>query len=228
MLTLTEQWISNCVVSQNNELKFAKITQLFKKGNTQNFSNYRPVSVLLSLSKIYEKIMVGQSYVYFESIFSKFLSGFRPRHSCDTVLIRMFEDIKQHLDAGKIVCALPSDLSRAFDRIPLKLFISKLHAHGFSISAYELIFNYYYGRKQRVKIGDNTSEWQYVYKGSIQGSIIGPISCNIFSYDMLMILDSDIQVYNSADDILFMSSGYDYAEAGEKLASNVALKCQII
>ena len=81
-------------------------------------------------------------------------------------------------------------------------FISKLHSYGFSISACELIFNYYYGRKQRVKIGDNTSEWQYVYKGSAQGSIISPISYNIFINDMFIILDFDrpILVYNSADD----------------------------
>ena len=64
-----------------NKLKFAEITPLFKKGNTQDVSNYRPVSVLPSLSKIYEKIMVHQWSVYFESIFSKFLSGFRPKHS---------------------------------------------------------------------------------------------------------------------------------------------------
>ena len=110
--------------------------------------------------------MVHQLSVYFESIFSKFLSGFRPKHSCETVLIRMVEDVKQYLDDGKVVCALQTDLSRAFDCIPNKLFISKLHAYGFSISACEMIFDYYYGRKQRVKIGDNTSEWQSVYKGS--------------------------------------------------------------
>ena len=166
--------------------------------------------------------MVHQLSVYFESIFSKFLSGFRPKHSCETVLIRMVEDVKQYLDDGKVVCALQTDLSRAFDCIPNKLFISKLHAYGFSISACEMIFDYYYGRKQRVKIGDNTSEWQSVYKGSAQGSIIGPVSYNIFINDMFMILDSDIQVYNYADDNLFMSSGYDYAEAVDKLAKNVA------
>ena len=126
----------------------------------------------------------------------------------------MVEDIKQHLDDGNVVCALQTDLSHAFDCIPHKLFIFKLYAYGFSISACVLIFNYYYGRKQRVKIGDNTSEWQFVYKGSAQGTIIGPISYNIFINDIR-------QVYNYADDNLFMSSGYDYAEAVDKLAKNV-------
>ena len=76
--------------------------------------------------------MVKQLSFYFDEIFSKFLSGFRRNHSCETVLIRLVEDIKQHLDEGKVVCLLQTDLSRAFDCIPYKLCVSKLHAYVFS------------------------------------------------------------------------------------------------
>ena len=62
------------------------------------------------------------------------------------------------------------------------------------------MFSYYSNRKQRVKMGNSTSEWQSVYKGSAQGSVIGPLSYNIFSNDMLSILDNDINGYNYADD----------------------------
>ena len=166
--------------------------------------------------------MVRQLSPYFENIFGQFISGFRPNHSCETVLLRMVENIKLSLDQGQIVCAIITVLSRAFDPIPYtcKLFISKLHAYGLSmcgLSACELMFSYYSNRKQRAKMGNSTSEWQSVYKGSVkgsvigplsysnstsewqsvykgsvQGSVIGPLSYNIFSNDMLSILDNDI------------------------------------
>ena len=141
--------------------------------------------------------MVKQLSFYFDEFFSKFLSYFRRNHSYETVLIRLVEDIKQHLDEGKVVCLLQTDLSHAFDCIPFNFFVSKLHACGFSIPPCELIFNYYYGRKQRVKLGDNVSEWQNVFKGSAQGSIIGPISYNMFTNDMFMVVSSASPVYRA-------------------------------
>ena len=149
-------------------LKCAEISPIYKKGNNMDVSNYRPVSILPIMSKIYEKEMVRQLLSYFENIFSQFISGFRPPHSCETVLLRMVENIKLSLDQGQIVSAIITDLSRAFDSIPYKLFVSKLHDYGLSMSACELMFNYYSNRKQRVKMGNSTSEWQSVYKGSAQ------------------------------------------------------------
>ena len=204
-----------------NVLKCAEISPIYKKGNNMDVSNYRPVSILPIMSKIYEKEMVRQLSSYFENIFSQFISGFRPKHSCETVLLRMVENIKLSLDQGQIVSAIITDLSRAFDSIPYKLFVSKLYAYGLSMSACELMFNYYSNRKQRVKMGNSTSEWQSVYKGSAQGSVIGPLSYNIFSNDMLSILDNDINVYNYADDNTLTSSGYDYDVVQDKLVRNI-------
>ena len=154
------------VCSFPNMLKCAEISPVFKKGTTLDIGNYRPVSILPCMSKIFEREMVSQLSIYFEDIFSQFLSGFRKKHSCETVLMRMVENIKKYLDEGKIVYVLLMDLSRAFDCIPFKLLISKLCAYGLSMSACELMFNYYSHRKQRVKLGNNVSDWQHVYKGS--------------------------------------------------------------
>ena len=123
--------------------------------------------------------------------------------------------------AKKIVCLIMTDLSRAFDCIPYKLFITKLHAYGLSISACKLLFNYYCHRKQRVKIGNSTSKWQEVYKGSAQGSIIGPLSYNLFSNDMLLVIDEDVEAYNYAGDNSLLSSGYDLPTVKQKLMNNV-------
>ena len=72
-----------------NSLKFAEISPVHKKGSSLDLSNYRPVSVLPSMSKIFEREMVNQLYTYFESILSQFISGFRTKHSCETVLLYM-------------------------------------------------------------------------------------------------------------------------------------------
>ena len=100
-----------------------EICPIFKKGDAMNVCNYRPVSILPIVSKIYEKEMVRQLENYFEDILSPYISGFRKTHSCETVLIRMVEHIKKSLDHGKIVCALLMDPSKAFDCISHKLFI---------------------------------------------------------------------------------------------------------
>ena len=72
-------------------LKQAEICPIFKKGDAMNVCNYRPVSILPIVSKIFEKEMVRQLENYFEDILSPYISGFRKTHSCETVLIRMVE-----------------------------------------------------------------------------------------------------------------------------------------
>ena len=213
--------MSFTVCSFPDALKCAEISPIYKKGIDLDVCIYRPVSILPSMSKIFEKEMVNQLSQYFEYIFSDVISGFRSKHSCETVLTRMVENIKFSLDQGKIVCVLVMDLSRAFDCIPYKLFMSKLRAYGLSMSACKLMFSYYSYRKQRVKLGNNNSEWQNVYKGSAQGSIIGPISYNIFTNDMLLLLDDDVEAYNYADDNSLACSGYKFDQIQQNLSRNV-------
>ena len=209
------------ICSFPNSLKYAEIRPIHKKDSNLDVCNYRPVSILPGMSKIFEREMVNQLYAYFDNIFSPFISGFRPQHSCETVLMSLIENIKQSLDDGKIICVLLMDLSRAFDCIPYKLFIAKLHAYGLSMSACELMYSYYCNRKQRVKLGNCTSEWQYIYKGAAQGSIMGPQSYNIFSNDMLLLINDDVQIYNYADDNTLVCSGYNYDDVKDKLLHNV-------
>ena len=71
-----------------DKLKFLEVAALFKKLYNLDKKNYRPVSVLTDLSKVFEKVSCVQMSSYFEFIFSKFLSGFRPTYSCQTVLLK--------------------------------------------------------------------------------------------------------------------------------------------
>ena len=116
------------------------------------------------------------------------------------MLLRFVEDCKINLDNNKVGGAILTDLSRAFDCLPHRLLIAKLHAYGVSKNACTLVLNYFYDRKQRVKIGSTYSEWMSILKGAPQRSFFGPFSYNLFTNDLLDMLTDECSLYNYADD----------------------------
>ena len=181
-------------------LKYANVTPIFKKDDNLDKKNYRPVSVLPCMSKVFEKVMISQLMSYFEDIFSPCISGFRRGHSCETVLLRFIDDIKTGLDSGKMTGALLMDLSKAFDCLPHKLLISKFHAYGVDPESCELLASYFRDRFQRVKIGNTVGSWECIDKGAPQGSLMGPFSYNAHSNDFMYMLIAGCRIYNYADD----------------------------
>ena len=162
--------------------------------------NYRPVSILPSCSKIFERLLYDQLYLFFEQILSALLAAFRKKFSCEHVLIKLVEDCKAALDHGGHVGMILMDLSKAFDGLPHKLMLRKIHTYGVSISSCALLHSYLVNRKQRVKLGSCKSEWASITKGVPQGSILGPLLFNIFMNDMLYFLEVSCSVSNYADD----------------------------
>ena len=182
-----------------DDLKFAEVSSLFKRNDALNKSNYRPVSVLVALSKIYEKAVSIQVTDHFNSIFSVLLSAFRKGYSCQSTLLNMVENFKWALDKGEYVACISMDISKAFDCLPHCLTICKLHAYGFSRDACKLIASYLYKRKQRVKIGEIKSDWKEMNKGVPRGSILGPLIFNIFMNDLFYFVKQG-NLFNYADD----------------------------
>ena len=161
--------------------------------------NYRPVSILTALSKVFERCYSNQLLFYFEKLFSKFLSGFRKGYSCQSTLLRMIEYWKSSLDNGNNVGTIAVDLSKAFDSLPHGLLVAKLFAYGVTLPACKLLCSYLHNRHQRVKISDAKSDWLNIEKGVPQGSILGPLLFNIFINDIFFI-DNDVIMYNYAND----------------------------
>ena len=182
-----------------DKFKMADITPVFKKGVRTSVSNYRPISILSNLSKVFERFMHKQISEYFERFLSKFQCGFRKNHSAQNCLVYMLEKFKEALDKKKNFGALLTDLSKAFDCISHDLLIAKLHAYGFDYKSLNLIYNYLHNRKQRVKIGDSFSIWAQILYGVPQGSILGPLLFNIFICDLFFVL-CDSELANYADD----------------------------
>ena len=181
------------------KLKLAQVTPVFKKDDPFIKKNYRPVSILPSISKIFERIINDQLSQYFENIFNQFLSAFRPKFGCQTTLIKLIEDWKSSLDRGEHVAAVLMDLSKAFDCLPHDLTLSKLKAYGLSENSCKLVKSYLTDRRQRVRVGQSHSSWQNTTKGVPQGSILGPLIFNIFMNDIFF-FTTKTTLYNYADD----------------------------
>ena len=153
-------------------LKYADITRVFKTGYRSSKENYRPVSILPIISKIFEKLLCNQITPFMDQFLSKYQYGFRKGFNAQRCLLAMLEKWKKAVDTKKVFGALLTDLSKAFDCLPHDLIIAKLNAYGFSLPALNLIQNYLANRKQRTKINDSYSPWSDILFGVPQGSIL--------------------------------------------------------
>ena len=147
-------------------MKLANVPPVHKKGNRLEKDNYRPVSILPNLSKVFERCIYNQIAQFFDKILSKHRCGFRKSHSVQHSLIDLLEKWKESADQGHAFGAL---LSKAFDCLPHNLLITKLNTYGFNNKAVMFVYDYLTSRKQKTKISDTYSSWQEIALGVPQG-----------------------------------------------------------
>ena len=214
------QAIRNCQFP--SKLKLADIIPIHKKGETTIKSNYRPISLLPAVSKLFEKIMFSQINTFFQSRFATILCGFRKGHSTQHALFNLIQNWQVSLDNGEIVGTLLMDLSKAYDCIPYELLLAKLEAYGFSENSLNFLYSYLVRREHRVKIGATFSSWLESISGVPQGSILGPLLFNIFINDLFEFL-SKTSICNFADDNSLYTSGTSLDIVANKLKHDTSI-----
>ena len=127
--------------------------------------NYRPVSILPSLSKVLEKIMHEQLQTFLDYVLHERIAAYRRGYSWEHVLLELVEKWKQAIDSKKQVGAIMMDLSKAFDSLPHPLTVAKLSAYGMTDNSCGLVWSYLTERFQRVKVTGKVSSWNKLTKG---------------------------------------------------------------
>lgn len=167
-------------------LKIAKVIPIFKKGDNKHFSNYRPISILPSLSKIFEKVIYNQLYDHFtkNNLFFDNQYGFRAQHSTEYAALELAERIKESLHQNLVPLTIFLDLSKAFDTLNYEIILWKLRKYGLHENSLTLIQNYFTNRKQYVEFRGIKSSMSPLSIGVPQGSILGPLFFIIYMNDI--------------------------------------------
>ena len=157
-------------------LKLAKVKPIFKKDDKNSFTNYRPISLLPSISKIFEKVIYDQLYAYFQNnnLFSPNQYGFRSNHSTELTCLEIVDRIIQHLDDKKTPINIYLDLSKAFDTINHPILINKLNFYEINGKALDVFKSYLRNRAQFVEFDNCKSDILDISTGVPQGSVLGP------------------------------------------------------
>jgi Reverse transcriptase (RNA-dependent DNA polymerase)/Endonuclease-reverse transcriptase len=187
-------------------LKIAQVTPLPKKPNlnTDDPSNYRPISNLNTIGKLLERLALARlrPQIITNPNFSTYQSAYRPKHSTETAALKIVNDLFSSADSSHATLLVSLDLTAAFDTINHGKLVTRLsNEYGFSGNVLSWIETYLLGRKQFVKVGPSSGTTTSCTTGVPQGSVLGPLLFSVYISPISRLIASyNIQHHKYADD----------------------------
>jgi hypothetical protein len=191
-------------------LKIARVIPIYKSGTKTSASNYRPISTLHFLSKVFEKAM----HIRLDNYFSRFdiispkQFGFRKKSSTSDAILQFSDEIYNVLNNKKYLISVMLDFQKAFDTVNHSILLRKLCALGIRGIILDWFQSYLSNRKQFVCIENIHSDVRTVCTGVPQGSILGPLLFIVYINDMSVCCPG-LNLVHFADDTTVFSSGSD-------------------
>ena len=202
--------------------KLANVCPIFKKAEEFFTKNYRPISLLSTIAKVFEKVVFKHLFNFFRTNFtiSLWQSGFLPGHSTVTQLIEIYDEFCKAVDKGKEIRVVFLDISKAFDRVWHAGLLEKLRGAGIRGTLLQWLKSYLTDRQQRVTINGARSPWGKILAGVPQGSVLGPLLFLIFINDIVHVINR-CKIRLFADDTCLFVEIDEPDEAAQILNENL-------
>ena len=149
----------------------AGVTPIFKEGEKGDVSNYRPISILCTVARVFENLLCNQLHQYLvqHNVLCSDQWGFRSLHSTVLALIDCTDNWNLNIDKGKINSTILLDIKKAFDTIDHDILLQKLSHCGVTNLEFNFFRSYLHDRKQCYNVNGNSSTFETINLGFHRG-----------------------------------------------------------